>query len=138
MAQATLPEFENEENNYGLSVRDDGKPVVSEEIVGEFAYASYGYRTTNVDIAQIVRVSDSGRTVFVRLVTKTVENRHKDTQHVSPNRDDFCSEEFGIQVRKSSKEEPYFRGSYPFCDGGERMGTFTLWGDRDTVYQSGR
>jgi hypothetical protein len=149
MAQQTeLTEFGEE------LVTDGGKPTeeallehfdpeeetVTEEWEGTYLYTSWGYDQTNVEAAQIVEVSDTGKTVLCRLVKKETVNRGKTTESVRPSSDQY-GEEFRLHAR-SGGGEPVFKGSYPYIQGdpekGKRKGSFFPWFKKagDTIYQT--
>jgi hypothetical protein len=112
------------ERYYDLN--DDGKPVVNKSIIGNYVYCSWGYDQTNIDFAKIVRISDSGRTIFCKKVNKDVVDTAKTSKKVKP-KDKTKGEEFGLRVKKGSSNDIYFKGSYPMVeDGSTRSGMFML------------
>lgn len=110
--------------------------TVTDAWEGVFIYASWGYGQTNVDMAQIVDVSDTGKTVLCRMVAAEVANRETGTNGVRPTAE-HTSDEFRLHVR-ASRDEPAFRGSYPFADGGTRKDSFFAFPDdvEGTVHET--
>lgn len=101
---------------------------------GEFIYASWGYGQTNVDLAQIVDVSGSGKTVLARKVRAETVGHGPTSNRLRPV-DDPYGDEFRLHVRGySSSDTPSFRGSYPLgpdgdMDDGTRLGSFGWFED---------
>jgi hypothetical protein len=109
--------------------RDDGKPIVSKDVEGEYVYCSWGYGQTNIHFAKIIEVSDTGRTAICRMVGKNFIEQ-KATERVIEPTDNTKREEFRLHVREG--RDLYFRGSYPFTDDGStRRDTFFPY-DEDT------
>jgi hypothetical protein len=97
--------------------------TVSDEWEGVFLHSSWGYGQTNTEMAQIVDVSDTGKTVKARMVRKEkVENDGHGSDRMRPTAEQY-GEEFRLQVRSMGRDEPVFRGSYPFIDGTKDGGT---------------
>ena len=105
---------------------DADAETVTDAWEGAYIYTSWGYGQTNVNFAQIVEVSDSGKTVLARMVTADVETRSNGTEGVLPTADQY-GESFRLHVRGGSRGAS-FRGSYPYIDGdpetGTRLGSF--------------
>lgn len=103
---------------------DPEEETVSDEWEGVYLYTSWGYGQTNVEMAQIVEVSGTGKTVLARMVRpEKVENDGHGSDRMRPSSDRY-GEEFRLQVRaRHSGDEPMFRGSYPFIDGDMDNGT---------------
>jgi len=76
--------------------------TVTDEWAGAFIYTSWGYGQTNVNFAQIVEVSDSGKTVLARMVTANVDTRSNGTEGVLPEGDQY-GESFRLHVRGSER-----------------------------------
>lgn len=117
---------------------DPDAETVAQEWEGEVIFESWGYNQTNVDLAEIVDVSDSGKTVVARRVSAAVAERGSGSETLTPDGDPH-GDEFRLHVR-ASDSGVYFRGSYPYITGreddGTRMGTFLPYGDRDGVHQT--
>ena len=97
--------------------------TVTDAWEGVFLYTSWGYGQTNTEMAQIVDVSDSGKTVKARMVRKEkVENDGHGSDRMRPTAEQY-GEEFRLQVRAMGRDEPVFRGSYPYIDGTKDAGT---------------
>lgn len=102
--------------------------------VGNIFYASWGYDQTNIEFAQVVEVSLTGKTVMCRMMN----------QETVPNSEGFMSETvvpsiqtgevFRLRVKILEGEAIYLKGSYPFC-GGKRYERFWKW-DNKPKYQS--
>lgn len=103
---------------------DPDAETVTDEWEGVFLHSSWGYGQTNVEMAQIVDVSDSGKTVLAQMVrAEKVSNDGHGSDHLRPSADRY-GEEFRLTVRTDhTGEEPYFRGSYPYIDGTKATGT---------------
>jgi len=97
--------------------------TVTDAWEGVFLYTSWGYGQTNTEMAQVVEVSDTGKTVKCRMVKKEkVENDGHGSDKMRPTAEQY-GEEFRLHVRNMSRDEPVFRGSYPYIDGTEEGGT---------------
>lgn len=94
---------------------DPDAETVSEAWEGVFISASWGYGQTNVDFAQIIEVSDSGKTVKAKLTRADVSERVNGSEQVRPNAETY-GDTFRLHVRNVGGD-PGFRGSYPFIDG---------------------
>lgn len=88
---------------------------------GVFIYTSWGYGQTNVEMAQVVEVSDTGKTVLARLVEPERVEAERGSESLRPSADQY-GEEFRLHVRNSGGD-PAFRGSYPFINGDPEEGT---------------
>jgi hypothetical protein len=111
--------------------------TVSDAWVGVFVSCAWGYDQTQQNYAQIVDVSESGKTVLCQRVgAEVVDRPNKTTEHVLPTAE-RVGPEFRLHVREGCNDEPVFRGSYPYIwselqDSGEpstRMGTFLVCDD---------
>lgn len=147
--QSTLDDYERVETDGGISGTplceecgdprpaanerkcDDCKPdtwdpdaeTVTDAWEGVFLHSSWGYNQTNVEFAQIVDVSDSGKTVLARMVRGEVAERSQGSDGMLPSAEQY-GDEFRLQVRADYRgEEPCFRGSYPYIDGDMDNGT---------------
>lgn len=98
--------------------------TVTDAWEGVFLYSSWGYNQTNVEFAQIVEVSDTGKTVLCRMVRgEKVENDDHGSDSMRPGAEQY-GDEFRLHVRsRHNDEEPMFRGSYPYIDGDKEKGT---------------
>lgn len=103
---------------------DPDDETVTDAWEGVFLHSSWGYGQTNVEMAQIVEVSDSGKTVKARMVrAEKVANDGHGSDKMRPTAEQY-GEEFRLQVRSDYRgEEPVFRGSYPYIDGTKESGT---------------
>jgi hypothetical protein len=79
-----------------------------------------GYNQTNVELARIVEVSDTGKTVLARFVTAERVGHGRTSEQLRPSAEQY-GEEFRLQVR-SVRDEPMFRGSYPLSNDGDMDG----------------
>lgn len=119
---------------------DPDAETVTDAWEGAFIYSSWGYGQTNVELAQIVEVSDSGKTVLARLVAAERVEAHKTSESLRPSAEQY-GDEFRLHVRNSGGD-PAFRGSYPFLNGemdeGTRRGSFLPWSSTAgaTVHQT--
>ncbi|ELZ39325.1 hypothetical protein C471_08600 [Halorubrum saccharovorum DSM 1137] len=104
-----------------LDAFDADAETVTDAWEGAAICTSWGYGQTQVNFAQIVEVSDSGKTVLARMVPATVETRSNGTEGVVPDGEPY-GESFRLHVR-SNDRGPSFRGSYPYIDGDPETGT---------------
>lgn len=74
-----------------------------------------------MNFAQIVEVSDFGKTVVARPVPTAVETRSNGSEGVVSDGSPY-GERFRFHVRGSDRG-PLFRGSYPFIGGDPESGT---------------
>lgn len=116
--------------------------TVTEDWEGVFLHTSWGYGQTNVEMAQITEVSSTGKTVKARMVSaEKVENDGHGSDRMRPTAEQY-GDEFRLQVREMSRDEPVFRGSYPFIDGdmdnGTRLGNLYVFDNSpgETVHQT--
>jgi hypothetical protein len=133
-------ENDGEESNDNSSDEggDDADPTfdpdaetVTDAWEGAFISASWGYNQTNVELAQIVEVSDSGKTVLARFVTAERVGHGRTSEQLRPTADQY-GDEFRLHVRDGIDSDPRFRGSYPLSndgdtDGPTRRGSFYPW-----------
>jgi hypothetical protein len=110
---------------------DPDEETVTEAWEGAYISASWGYNQTNVELAQIVEVSDSGKTVLARFVTAERVGCGRTSEQLRPSAEQY-GEEFRLHVRDGIDGDPKFRGSYPLgndgdTDGPTRRGSFYLW-----------
>ena len=132
---------ESDEDGDGDSTDEDGddadptfdpdEETVTEAWEGAYISASWGYNQTNVELAQIVEVSDSGKTVLARFVTAERVGHGRTSEQLRPTADQY-GEEFRLHVRDGINSDPRFRGSYPLSndgdmDGPTRRGSFYPW-----------
>jgi hypothetical protein len=119
---------------------DPDAETVSDAWEGAFINTSWGYDQTNVEMAQIVEVSDSGKTVLARLVRPERVETDRGSESLRPSADQY-GDEFRLQVR-ASRGDPIFRGSYPYISGdpddGQRLDTFVPFDNasENTVHQT--
>ena len=109
---------------------DPDEETVTEVWEGAYISASWGYEQTNIELAQIVAVSESGKTVLARFVAAERVGHGRTSEQLRPTAEQY-GDEFRLQVR-SVRGDPMFRGSYPLgndgdMDGPTRRGSFYLW-----------
>jgi hypothetical protein len=131
-------EDDSEESDGDSTDEDDTDPTFDpdEETVtdaweGAFISASWGYNQTNVELAQIVEVSDTGKTVLARFVTAERVGHGRTSEQLRPTAEQY-GDEFRLYVRDGIDGDPKFRGSYPLSndgdtDGPTRRGSFYPW-----------
>lgn len=112
---------------------DPDEETVTDVWEGAFLMDSWGYNQTNVYFAQIIEVSDTGKTVLARRVNAERVDTSKGSEHLRPNAERF-GDKFRLHVR-ASRDDPIFRGSYPTTadadmDKGTHMGTFTPFSNK--------
>lgn len=110
------------------------KSAVSQAWKGAFLYDSWGYGQTNVEFAQITRVSDSGKTVWARLCTASSNPECYGSETVVPEAQQY-GDEFELRVREC-RGDPLFKGSHPLgpdgdMDDGTRLGSFSPYDKGD-------
>jgi hypothetical protein len=124
----------------GQDTFDPDAETVTDAWDGAFIHTSWGYGQTNVEFAQIIDVSDSGKTVLARRVTAEQVGHGKTTEELRPTPEQF-GDEFRLHVR-NTRGTPAFRGSYPYINGemdeGTRLDTFLPFGNpaENTVRQT--
>jgi hypothetical protein len=110
---------------------DPDEETVTDAWEGAYISASWGYNQTNVELAQIVEVSDSGKTVLARFVTAERVGHGRTSEQLRPTADQY-GDEFRLHVRDGINDDPRFRGSYPLSNDGDmngptRRGSFYPW-----------
>lgn len=140
MAQQTrLDDFESQQiaTDGGRTFKPD-EETVGDDWEGVTLSTSWGYGQTNVELAEIVEVSDSGKTVLAQRVTADVDPKVTGSESVSAGGERY-GDTFRLHVR-SCRDDAMFRGSYPYIDGemdtGTRMGTFGVLENDETVHQT--
>lgn len=111
-------------------ISDDGKFNV-----GDIIYTSWGYDQTQYDFAQIVEVSKTRKTVVAQRMRTKIVDPGRQADGIVPT--EAYGNKFRLYVREW-RDEPTFRGQYPFIDGfndSKRMGSFWPW-DGKTVYET--
>jgi hypothetical protein len=99
---------------------DPDEETVTEAWEGAFISASWGYNQTNVELVQIVEVSESGKTVLARFVAAERVSHGRTSEQLRPTAEQY-GDEFRLQVR-SVRGGPMFRGSYPLSNDGDMDG----------------
>src|SRR5699024_7618712 len=97
---------------------DSDAETVTEAWEGAFLSASWGYDQTNVELAQIVEVSDSGKTVLARKVGAERVEHAEGSEYLRPTAEQY-GDEFRLHVRNDIDDNPKFRGSYPLANDGD-------------------
>jgi hypothetical protein len=97
---------------------DPDTETVTEAWEGAFITASWGYEQTNVELAQIVEVSGSGKTVLARLVGAERVGHGRTSKQLRPTANQY-GDEFRLHVRDGINGDPRFRGSYPLGSDGD-------------------
>jgi hypothetical protein len=96
---------------------DPDAETVTEAWEGAFITASWGYDQTNVELAQIVEVSGSGKTVLARMVVAERVGHGRNNTQLRPTAEQY-GDEFRLHVR-SPNGKPAFRGTYPLSNDGD-------------------
>jgi hypothetical protein len=104
---------ENEDTTF-----DPDAETVTDAWEGAFLSASWGYDQTNVELAQIVEVSGSGKTVLARLVGAERVGHGRTSKQLRPTANQY-GDEFRLHVRSGGDSDPMFRGSYPLGSDGD-------------------
>jgi hypothetical protein len=89
---------------------DPDEQTVTKAWEGAYISASWGYNQTNVELAQIVEVSDSGKTVLARFVTAERVGHGRTSEQLRPTAEQY-GDEFRLYVRDGIDGDPYFRGA---------------------------
>ena len=92
--------------------------TVTEAWEGVFITAQWGYNQTNTELAQIVEVSESGKTVLARLVKTERVGHGRTSEQLRPTAEQI-GDEFRLHVRDGIDGDPRFRGSYPLGPDGD-------------------
>ena len=104
---------ENEDTTF-----DPDAETVSEAWEGAFLSTNWGYGQTNVELAQITEVSESGKTVLVRLVAAERVGHGRTSKQLRPTAEQY-GDTFRLHVRSGGDGGPMFRGSYPLGPNGD-------------------
>jgi hypothetical protein len=131
LADGGRVEDDGEESDDADPTFDPDEETVTEAWEGAYISASWGYNQTNVELAQIVAVSDSGKTVLARFVAAERVGRGRTSEQLRPTAEQY-GDEFRLHVRDGIDGDPRFRGSYPLgndgdMDGPTRRGSFYPW-----------
>jgi len=101
---------------------------------GDYIYASWGYDQTNIDFAQIVKISPTGKTLVARMVRRGIVNEESTRMADAVVPVEPYGKEFRLQIRSRDRADGTQRfslvGSYPFIysdQSSKRKGYFTLW-----------
>ena len=100
---------------------DPDAETVADTWEGAYIYTSWGYGQTNVELAQITDVSESGKTILARRVKAECVEHGRGTDQLRPTPEQY-GDEFRLHVRNSGGD-PAFRGSYPYINGKMDEGT---------------
>jgi hypothetical protein len=106
---------------------DPDAETITDAWEGAYISAQWGYDRTNVELAQIIDVSKSGKTVLARLVGAERVGHGRTSKQLRPTAEQY-GDEFRLHVRSPS-DDPVFRGSYPLGPDGDmddatRRGSF--------------
>lgn len=112
-------------------------PLIPRKVqAGDIFYESWGYDQTKIDFIKVVALSPSGKTATCKMMSQKTVNVGDGyapmTEHVIPDKE--YGEPFRLRV-KEYDHKPELAGTYPFCDGGKRLGYFWPWDGRP-LYQS--
>jgi hypothetical protein len=121
----------NDEGDDADPTFDADAETVTEAWEGAYLSASWGYNQTNVELAQIVDMSDSGKTVLARFVAAERVEHGRTSEQLRPTAEQY-GDEFRLHVRDGIDGNPRFRGSYPLGNDGDmngptRRGSFYPW-----------
>jgi hypothetical protein len=110
---------------------DPDEQTVTDAWEGAYISTSWGYNQTNVELAQIVEVSDTGKTVLARFVAAERVGHGRTSEQLRPTAEQY-GDEFRLHVRDGIDGDPRFRGSYPLGNDGDmngptRRGSFYPW-----------
>lgn len=136
-AQSTFDDFDTDDDlatDGGRDLPGDYDPdaeTVGAGWKGAYLFTTWGYGQTNVDMAKIVDISESGKTVVARRVQPEVVGHGRTDRQLEPTAN-LYGDEFRLHVR-GHDDVPWFRGSYPYLKGGEkadgtRRDSFMWWG----------
>jgi hypothetical protein len=84
----------------GQDTFDPTAETVTDAWAGAFIHTNWGYGQTNVEFAQIIDVSESGKTVLARRVTAEQVGHGKTTDELRPTPEQF-GDEFRLHVRNT-------------------------------------
>jgi hypothetical protein len=70
--------------------------------VGDFFEESWGYDQTNIDFYEVVRISASGKTVWLRHVASKIVESNQYSDKVAPVPGSFTGEEFKRTLKLSN------------------------------------
>ncbi|MDZ7701828.1 MAG: hypothetical protein U5J98_07015 [Halobacteriales archaeon] len=111
------------------TAEDDGLPgeyhaeaeTVGEGWEGEFIYSSWGYGQTNVEMAMIVDVSDTGKTVLAQLVAPETVDHGRGSESLRPTGETY-GDEFRLHVRGWTTRIRRFAAATPSSTATARRG----------------
>jgi len=107
-----------------------GKTMDTKKVkVGDLFYTSWGYDQTNYDFIVVKELSPSGKTAICqRAKLKDREEVGFMTEKQEPKAEGYGNSfRLKIEDLRSSEwtsDSFHLRGSYPYCDGDVRLGTF--------------
>ncbi len=119
---------------------DPEEETVTDAWKGVFIYTSWGYGQTNTELARIIDVSDTGKTVVAQMVTAERVSADRGSESLRPSAQTY-GDKFRLHVRNGG-DGPLFRGSYPYINGdkekGTRRDTFLVFSNEEgkTVHQT--
>jgi hypothetical protein len=97
---------------------DPDAETVTDAWEGAYISTNWGYGQTNVELGQIVAVSDSGKTVLARLVGAERVGHGRTSKQLRPTANQY-GDKFRLHVRSGGDSDPMFRGSYPLGSDGD-------------------
>jgi hypothetical protein len=97
---------------------DPDAETVTDAWEGAYIQASWGYDQTNVELAQIVEVSGSGKTVVARMVVAERVGHGRTSEQLRPTANQY-GDGFRLHVRNGINDDPKFRGTYPLSNDGD-------------------
>jgi len=97
---------------------------------GDYFMTSWGYDQTNIDYLIVTDVSPSGKTAICRMVSPITVGQSQIYNVQMPST--AYGEPFKMKIRPDGR----LRGSYPYCNGGKRLDTFTPVKLGDTHYET--
>ena len=97
---------------------DPDTETVTDAWEGAYISTNWGYGQTNVELAQITEVSESGKTVLARLVAAERVGHGRTNKQLRPTAEQY-GDKFRLHVRSGGDGDPMFRGSYPLGSDGD-------------------
>ena len=94
---------------------DGDRSTITDAWEGVVVYSSWGYGQTNVEFAQIVEVTSTGKSAYLKMCRGSVADRGRGSETVVPTAETY-GDRFLLPVRQGT-DGPRFSGTYPYSDG---------------------
>jgi len=101
---------------------------------GKILHTSWGYSMTLNDYAVVIE--ETPKSVLCKMIgIKVSEDTGMGSGKAMPVLTE--KEEKPLRLfKRGTAESPYFKGSYPYCNGSKRMGYFNVWNGRENYHNT--